>query len=429
MRYNLNTDVCKGIKEFSKSLTEDFLVYLNKMGYITKITNHRRQIANVAMRVFINNCYESAIVYKNILVVPLDNSVYSKGFIMNGVEKKREKVSRQYTRWLLDFMQDTGFGTYELGNREYESHIINNKYELVINDTVTKFKMFDTFYEELRSEKENIGFIPKNNVISLRDVNGLPVPFKLSNHMKKMATILKDMNKQHSETIIGKQTDDSYDIRVQLEKIYNVTKERGGKVYTDIQRMPKKERKLLTIEKEPVVCLDYKCFETSLLYSLQGELLKGDPYQVEIQGFDSKLLRDIGKMVMTRIYYCEDEFQLRSSVNFDISKDYDLDKLVDDGKIPTPRIPVSFIIKELMKRHYCISGYFFRKSETDPAYIGSLVIDYVIDFLNQNHNMLIIPVFDEIICKETNRDLVLNVMREGFSFVVGTELNCNIEEG
>lgn len=428
MRYSLNTDVSKGIKDYAKPLTEDFLVYLNKLGYISSITNTRRQIANVAMRVFISNCYQHSLVYKNTIIVPLDNTIYSKGFIMNGVEKKKEKVSKQYTRWLLDFMQDTGFGTYVLGKREYESHIINNRYEMVINDTVTVFKMMESFYEDLKSSKDYIGFTPKEDVITLRDINGLPIPFKLNNHLKRMAKVYKDINKKSSKIIIGKTNDSEFEIIIQFEKILNITKERGGKVYNEVQRWPKKERKLLLIEDSPVVCLDFKAFETSLLYSMQGEILKSDPYQVSIDGFDSKLLREIGKMIMTRIYYSEDEFQLRSSVNFDIAKEYDLDSLVEQGKIPTPRIPVSYIMKELMKRHYCISNYFFSNQETDPAYLGSLVVDYIIDHLNQKHNIFVIPVFDEIICKVEDKDIVLQAMKDGFSFVVGTEINCVIED-
>ena len=428
MRYELNTDVDQHIKDYSKTIAETFLVYLKQKGRINSVTNARRQTANVTVRVFINNCYITSLNYSKKIIVPLKSNIYSKGFIINGVEQKKEKVSRQYTRWLLDFMQDNQYGTYVIGKREYESHIIANKYELVVNDTVTIFTMFEDFYCEMCNLKNNIGYLLTKNVIIVRDEAGFPKTFKHNKYTKKMMEVLLDVNEKSLTRPVKKANNKDFSICVQFRKILNVTKERGARVYNQIQEMTKEERKLLLIEDSSVICLDFKSFETSLLYSLQGEVLDSDPYQVYIEGFDSKLLRKVGKMIMTRIYYSENEFELRSSVNFDLAKEYDLDELVSQGKIPTPRIPVSYLIKELIKRHYCVSEYFFRKSQTDPAYIGSLVIDYVIDTLNQKYNMLVIPVFDEIICKVENQGIVLQAMKEGFEFVTGTLNNCIIEE-
>lgn len=426
MRYDLDTKVNKIIKDYSKTYLKPFLKYIVSKGEISSITNTRVQMATVALNVFMNNCYLHAIHHKNKLPIPLDKNVYSTGFIVNGRQMK-DKVSYQYTRWLLDFVQHQGLGTYELGSREYTCHIINNKHQMKITDKVTIFKMMDDFKKELLELKDKIGFIQKKNVISLRDANGNPVKFKPNKYQVYMHNVVDRINSDAITIPIGKVNDSDFDTRMQLEKIWNITKERNGKMYTvELQSMPKKERLLLTIDKEPVVCLDYKCFETSLLYTMVGEKLVGDPYQVYIDGYDNKLLRDVGKMVMTRIYYAEDEFQLRSSINFDIANDYDLDKLVGEKKIPTRRIPVSYIVKELMNRHECVSEYFFGKGDVDPANLGSLVIDYVMDYMNQNYSEIVIPVYDEIICKESYEEIVTKLMREAFIHVVGTDSNCVI---
>ncbi|QVW00199.1 hypothetical protein 2017DhaAB_0505 [Vibrio phage ICP1] len=79
-----------------------------------------------------------------------------------------------------------------------------------------------------------------------------------------------------------------------------------------------------------------------------------------------------------------------------------------------------------MNRHECVSEYFFGKGDVDPANLGSLVIDYVMDYMNQNYSEIVIPVYDEIICKESYEEIVTKLMREAFIHVVGTDSNCVI---
>lgn len=428
MRYSLDTQVPRVIKDYSKPVAKDFLEYLVETGRVTSYTNKRLQLANIAVSVFIHNCYLHAVSNKKKLPVPLSPEVYTKGFILNGRVDKN-KVSYTYTRHLIDYMQDHYKGTYELGKREYENHVVGISRKTVVRDTVTIFHMMEDFYRELRSLKESVGFLPKRNVISLRDKNKNPVSFRPSSYQAYMHKVLNKINTEALKVPIGKRTDEDFDTRMQLEKIWNESKERNGKMYTnELQGMPKHERQLLTLRDEPVVCLDYKAFETSLLYTVVGETLSGDPYQIEMEGYDPKILRKVGKMVMTRIYYADNVHQLSSSINFDIADDFDLEDLQNKGAIPDKRIPVNLIVKALMKKHDCVSDYFYKGGDYDPANLGSLVIDYVVEYLNQNFGEIVIPVYDEIICRQSLKDVTLKAMTDGFEHVVGSSKNCVIEE-
>lgn len=428
MRYVLDTKVPRNIKEYSKPIAKEYLNYLVDNGIVTNFTNSRLQICVVAVSVFIYNSYLHAVSNKKKFPIPLDRNVYSKGFIINGKPEK-DKVSYEYTRNLIDYMQTIGKITYELGKREWMSYEVFGKYKTMTEDTVTVVHMIDDFYKEMKTLKTAVGYVQKRSVISLRDEKGYPVAFTPTSYQSYIRKVVNNINGEALSAPIGKVNDEDFDTRMQLEKIWNVTKERGGRMYTsELQSMPKAERKLLTLYKDPVVCLDYKCFETSLLYTMVGEKMQGDPYQIHIKGYDDELLRTIGKMVMTRIYYAKNEFELRASINFDIANDYDLDKLVVEGKIPSHRIPVAYVVNELMKQHDCVSDYFFKKGDVDPANLGSLVIDYIMDYMIQNHSEVVIPVYDEIICRQQFEDIVRCVMKEAYIHVVGSDMNCKIEK-
>jgi len=428
MRYVLDTKVPRNIKEYSKPIAKDYLNYLVDNNIVTSFTNSRLQICVVAVSVFIYNSYLHAVSNKKKFPVPLDKNVYSRGFIINGKPEK-DKVSYDYTRNLLGYMQKVGNITYELGKREWISYEVFGKHKLRTEDTVTLVHMIEDFYQEMKTLKGDVGFVQKRSVISLRDEDGYPVAFTPTYYQSYIRKIVNNINGEALSVPIGKVNDEDFDTRMQLEKIWNVTKERGGKMYaSQLQSMPKAERKVLTLYKDPVVCLDYKCFETSLLYTMVGEKLQEDPYQIHISGYDDNLLRIIGKMVMTRIYYAKSEFELRASINFDIANDYDLDTLVKEGKIPSHRIPVAYVVNELMKRHDCISDCFFNKGDVDPANLGSLVIDYIMDYMIQNHSEVVIPVYDEIICRQQFESIVRDVMKEAYVHVVGSNMNCQIEK-
>lgn len=425
MRYNFNTDLPLMIKGYSSKLLEDFFKYIISKGYVKSKTNSRIKIASVAGSVFINNCYLSSNVNKRTVTLTLDKNSYNRAYIKNGSEGK-VKVSYQYTKWFMEFLVETKRGSVEIGGLEYATFVGGGQYMYKIIDKHTSvFTMENRFYEDMCNLSSSINFDPIDNVIILRDVNGKDTTMKLDVYRKGMKNSLIDYNERGvGISVVDPLT--GMDYMLQLQKIYNVDFNHGGRIYDmGIQILPKKVRRRLVIGGKETCIYDYKAFETSLIYTIQGEDLDTDPYQLHIKEYDNKILREIGKMIMTRIYYCKNRKELQFTVNRDIEDSFNLERLVKEGKIPEKRIPVGYMIEMLENRHECIMEHFYRKGQ-DPSNLGSLVMDYVVDYMLQNHKCLVVPVFDEVIVDRDYEFEVLRVMKEAFVRVVGSSANCSI---
>ncbi|CAM0041363.1 hypothetical protein VPHK460_0042 [Vibrio phage K460] len=426
MRYLFDTEVPRGVKDYSKTYVDRFLKYLIDNQYIKKKTTNRYQTAAIVVQVFLNNCYVSSLSNRKLLTVTFRSKVYAKGFISNGKEPKT-KVSLQYTKWLFDFLEYENLGYLDKGGAKYESVKLNGKYVPRLVETKrSTFEFSHKIYEDMLILRDEIVFKPVSNVMILRDDEKNDITFSLPRSKVPIKNLLINVNKEMADIQVYDPVKD-VEYKLQLRKVFNVCFNRGGRMYDlGIQNLPKHERYRLMIDGKETCVYDFKAFETSLLYSLQGERLSGDPYKVEIKDYDSKILRSIGKMVMTRIYYCKDRSELQASVSKSVTEDLDIDKLLLSGKIPEKRIPVGHIVDLLVEKHEGISEYFYGKGDHDPSHIGSLVMDYILEFMIQNYKTAIIPVFDEVICDADFSYEVQDVMKKAYNYVVGTDMNCVI---
>ncbi|AUR84708.1 hypothetical protein NVP1063O_041 [Vibrio phage 1.063.O._10N.261.45.C7] len=426
MRYLFDTEVPKRIKDYSKVYVDNFLNYLIENEYIKSKTANRSRTAAIVVQVFLHNCYLSSINHRNLLTVTFRSKVYAKGFISNGKESKT-KVSLQYTKWLFDFLKYNNLGYLDKGGATYESVRLRGRYVPRLLETKkSTFQFNNNIYEDMLELHKEISFKPINNVIILRDDDKNDITFSLPRSKVPIKNLLINLNREVADVEVYDPVKDIH-YKLQLRKVFNVCFNRGGRMYDlGIQNLPKYERHRLQIDGKDTCVYDFKAFETSLLYSLQGEKMEGDPYKIVMEGYDNKLLRNICKMIMTRIYYCQDRKELQASVSKSVAEDFDIDRLFNSGKIPEKRIPVGHVIDLLIDKHESVSEYFYGKGDHDPSHVGSLVMDYILEYMIQNHRTAIIPVFDEVICDEDFSYEVSEVMKRAYEYVVGSSMNCII---
>lgn len=424
MRYILNTDIPKKLKSYSKGHLYSFIDYLVSTGKVKRKTNTGVRLSSIVLDVFIYNVHLTLKNNKGSVVLTLDKNSYNKGYIVNGKESKT-KVSKQYTEWVISYFEHINCGWLEKGGAEFEGVIIGNKRKAkLVSLKVSLFHISDKLKDEIN--ELSVGFIPDKNVMILRDENKKDKAFKLPTQYKNMKDILIQANEWFKDVSVYDPKKDLYYI-LQLRKIFNENFNKGGRMYDfAIQGLSKAERYRLRIDGKETCVHDFKAFETSLLYSLEGIEMEGDPYQTYIKHYDPDLLREIGKMFMTRIYYAESMSQLCASVSEDIFDNFDLEFLQEIGDIPEKRIPVVDILRSLMEKHKCIEHHFFRQSGVDPSNLGSRVMDHIFESMVQNYRVAMIPVFDEVICDKDYEEEVRQAMVNGYNFVVGTDMNCVI---
>ena len=423
MLYNMDVNsVPSDIEKVAVKYRKSYLKFLTEIsGRELKVTE--KKAANEAYKLFLYNCLICAVSCNN-FAMSLDKNTYSKAPIRNGVLLKK-KCSYTYTRRVVLFFESIGKISIDKGE-VIEWKRVGKKFKP--KDTrPTLITPKHAFKDELTDLEVSLESFKQINCLILRDSNKNDIKFSRGGFQKEKIQMLEDYNIRALRTEITKVSGDKY--LLQLRKIYNEDFQTGGRLYDlAVQSMPKKERLKLLIDESPVALLDYKAFETSLAYTLCDCKMKGDPYIIEFEEYHPDVVRKVCKLIMTRIYNCEDRTTLSYLVNKHIHDNFKLDDLVEEGKIPEKRIPVGMFIDLLIQKHDAIEEYFFCGGENNLQYVGSQVMDYVIEKVMQNHDKLVIPVFDEVVCPVDMTASVLTYMEDAYTNILGSSENCKIEQ-
>lgn len=423
--YVMDTKLDKRLYGLRDELSSQTLNYLLEYG--NSITQNKRLKAKGAVSCFILNTFYKVMRGINKTGITLDSNHYSKNLIINGRRINR-KVSYTYTKILLDFLHDNqyiilhkgGVGEYGMNNGKWQAISYESGYIEITEKLVAIYK--DYYYQP--TIEENL----LKNVIIYRDDNGIDKAFRLteSERTKKENTI--DFNKLSIEVTV-KREDKTYD--VQLHKVLKGDKrDKCARSYMSgegIQSLSKQQRAELTINGNDTVIYDYQGFEPSIAYSMCQEVLIGDPYKLDLEGYDEKVSRSLCKLFLLIMFNIRGTTHLTRTLNSAIKEEFDVDKLYDQGKIPSKRINTKQVVSMIEDKHYLIKHMFYGNFSSEPMYIGSLITDYVTDYFTQR-GILVLPVFDEFIIEEEYEDELVNAMVDGYQSVLGFTDNCIVRK-
>ena len=218
-----------------------------------------------------------------------------------------------------------------------------------------------------------------------------------------------------------------------MYKIFNVTLDRGGRGFMKdgIQRLSKYERKDIKIDGQDVCIFDYSGFEPSLCYTMCQEVFEGDDYY-DIsyfdgwEGYDKKVLRNVCKLALLIMFNTHDRRSAHKAINEVLAKEFDVPTLYKEGKIPSKTIPIKDILDDMEKKHHVVMHKFYVGFGAELQYAGSLIIDYITDYMMQTHKCLVLSVFDECITKEDFREELYSAMVDAYETILGFSDNCKI---
>lgn len=114
----------------------------------------------------------------------------------------------------------------------------------------------------------------------------------------------------------------------------------GGRFYCQLQNLPKKQRINLRFDSEPTIEIDFSGMHPHLLYHLQGDDFRGDPY--EIEGFD----RDAVKVAFNTL------------INRDSSKHKGMAANSLVRNLNMPMVQAKLLENALYRLHHRIAGHF-----------------------------------------------------------------------
>lgn len=420
--YVLDYKINKQLYRLRDCLIKEYLDYLESM--YNKITKNKQDLASKAVSCFILNTYSHCINKHDRVGVTLDESSYSQSLIVNGKNTGR-KISYTYTRSFLDFLKLKGYINLSVGGKP-EYGFYQGKWQIV--SFVKSYIMFKDKLKELYSQYplDNTDQETLTNVLILRDESKRSLTFKMNVHIKEVKNYLQRFNR-FSKTVVVKGGAKVYD--VQSYKVFNGTFQKGGRTQmkNSVQGLSKQERHQITIGGESVCAYDFKGFEPSLAYSMSQEIMEcTDPYELDIKGYDKKVLRKFGKLAMLIMFNTDSKDIAHKALNAAVRSEFDIDSLCSSGKIPEPRIPVKFLMEELESKHHLIMDKFYKGFGVDLQYAGSLINDYVVEYMMQTYGCLVIQTHDEFIAPVNYRKELLECMKKGYEYVCGFSTNCRI---
>lgn len=421
----MDTNVPSDIERLTKQFRVGLYKYLNSLSK-NKLSTKQQSVVNTNLKVFLYNCVLASTV-KGSFAISLNRNTYSDAAIRNGVRLKN-KLSYNYTKKILNYFESNYNINVEVGSVvEWNNYKVRGKHNTNPEFNPSIVRLSNNFTELCLSINISKETLLQINTLILRNADKEDITYLRDDTRKGEIQMLNEFNIRALETVISKNdSDDTY--LLQLRKIYNESFERGGRLFDlVIQSMPKSERKRLLIDNESVKLLDYKAFETSLAYTLCESVMDGDPYMIDFEEYHPDVVRSVCKLIMTRIYNVDNEKTLIYLVNKYIHDHFNMEDLYSKGKIPEKRIPVGLFVDILKDKHDAIQEYFYNEGDMNLQYVGSQIMDYIIESVMQNHNVTVIPVFDEIICGESLVEEILLYMKKAYVSVLGSDVNCRIE--
>ncbi|AUR93476.1 hypothetical protein NVP1187O_163 [Vibrio phage 1.187.O._10N.286.49.F1] len=422
--YVMDTKIHKSIEPLRDELVNIVYNYLNSSN--VKITQNKRLLIKGAVACFLLNTFCKVKKGINLCGITLNRNHYSQCPIVNGVKINR-KVSYQYTRVVFDALVSHSMIVLNKGGVQ-EYGVLEGKWQAIsftngfVEIKKPLLRMYDC-YESLTSEES-----VRKNVVIVRDGKGIDIPYKGNAKTRIDKGILIPYNVLSIEQIV-ENGDRIFD--VQMYKVYNGnTFQKGARNYMSgegIQNLSSDERHKLTINGCQTVIYDYKAFEPSIAYSMSNEVMEGDPYTINIDGYCPVLLRKLCKSFLLVMMNIKDRKNLKTSLNSLISSEFNVNTLYKEGKIPDKRIDINTIVDKIETKHYLIKHMFYDNHHTHPSYLGSLIADYITDYFTQR-GVLVLSVFDEFIIQEEYDQELKEVMFRAYETILGQSSNCNVRK-
>jgi hypothetical protein len=280
---------------------------------------------------------------------------------------------------------------------------------------------------------EDARFLPEEipmSVIEIRDDSGKVITKRMTPKQKHMIKVLTTLNLRYKTNML---CIDGERVDFQLKKIYNNSSLKlGGRNYMvgvdAMKAMNKKNRLKITINGEPCVELDFKCFFPSMIADMVGITFPPDfdPYAIEIDGCDPEMLRDLAKLACLMLLNTDNMKAAQYALAGALAEEEWMERIKEakeEGLWPEGRI-VHTIVEKLIERngylmHECDSSnslkYMNYESEINDIVLESLLMEDVI----------VIPLHDSFIVPVSAESRARYHMERAYKLVIGGD-NCRI---
>jgi hypothetical protein len=211
------------------------------------------------------------------------------------------------------------------------------------------------------------------------------------------AGVLDDMDLQEED-----RADAGDQARRVLVRLFKHDWSHGGRLYGGWwMSLPKRDRKRLTIDGEPVVELDYGQLHPSILYARKREEMEGDTYTVG--GWTSPEARELGKTTFARMLNTTTDTGEARPIQI---KPEDVDKL-------PPGVTWEDYLRTFQRKLEPISEWFWIGEGLRLQREDSDVAVSVLQKMSEQ-GIVALPIHDSFIVQERHRHLLRNAMSTAY---------------
>lgn len=425
--------------ENNESITLGSVTYYQPRDTRVPLTDHKKELAVNAVGCFVSNVAFRLKFGRKLISIPRNDKIYSLPLIYNGSKVPRS-VSFIYTMLLCDFIKEV-YWCYECrGDVKWEFDKVDYARQKPEQGKkkeakYLKAECYTTLYKlsedliQLFEVDYDITDTPMS-VIEVRDSSGKVISKRLTPKQRHMVKVLTGINNKYRTNNI---CIDEERIDFQLKKIYNEGSfNLGGRNYMvgqDAQQAMSRDKRLkITINGEPCVELDFKAFFPSMMADMQGITFpeKFDPYQIQVEGCDPEMLRDLAKLGCLMLLNTDNMKAAQCALASALSEEEWIDRVKQarkQGLWPEGRI-VHEIIEKLIERN----GYLMHECQSSNAlkYMNyeSEINDIVLERVLMD-GYIVIPLHDSFIVPVSAEESTMYHMRKAYELVIGGN-NCRI---
>ncbi|MER9533018.1 hypothetical protein NKI89_24875 [Mesorhizobium sp. M0309] len=245
---------------------------------------------------------------------------------------------------------------------------------------------------------------PRESII-LKNADKEPVDYRDNHTVRRMRRRVEEMNEAIRGTLL------TGVLPAPMVRIFNRTFNRGGRYYAlggGWQSMSKDARKLITIDGESVVEIDYKTLHPALLYAEAGAALPDDCYSI---GSWPRGLAKLGLLVLVNA-------PTKNKARFAIAHH----KTMAEVAIPGSQQALAAadqLMDDVKAIHHRIAQYFHSDKGAELMCMDSAIAETVMHLMLLN-GVTVLPIHDSFLVQASKADLLEEAMQRA-AYETGVE--------
>lgn len=346
---------------------------------------------------------------------------FFSSIVING-RKQRKRVSYSSFRDIIDWLCDEHGCNLTIGGGKVEASFSTNlRSNSVLHLTDQVLSLFTPIIDNKYEKVEN--------VLKVKDSNKKLITFPTTHKTDFIVASMDNYNELANNSVV---TIDGERKFLQVSRVFNnSTFNNGGRIYTeggDIQCAKVELAKTVCINGKITSELDFKSLHPSLLADLKGIAMDGhDPYMIDLEGYTAEVCRVMAKLGVMCAINCKSKAGAISALNKAINKNLVWGDLFKQGDVPDMRIPSSRVINQLIKHNPQLDDQWFKSRGIELQVVDSDIAMYVLNYFTDK-GILLIPKHDSFIFDSDHIEEVSLVMKQSYLKVVGSAMNCRVEE-